>query len=509
MRDRRPYLYSDSTVTNAYELSISEFSHFLASLTDRNQHKDLENFARKLCEREICPNLRPQTGPEGGGDGKVDADSYPVSSEVSDRWFIGDANAGKEKWGFAVSATKKWSEKVRKDVDGMMDTGRDYERVFFVTSRPARSKDRLRIEQELSEKHTVPVTILDREWIIDRTIGNRHEDLAYEVLGVGRYDPDRLQLGPNDIRRQRELGRLEKELASNATTQRELNKAIVNSIDAACLSRELEVPRYLTEGRFQRAIRFAEKDGDEGQVLRARYEHAWTMLWWFDDVSVINDEYEIIEKLAFESGLAEDASKICNLFQVLMGRWKQGRETAEELRTGDRGKRLKVHLDAIARNISLPNNALYGAALVELHRLALATSETPPSRLDDIWRSLSKIVENAEGMGEFPATMLDDVAEALSPFVSNSPAFDELLERLAEFMGARKRDGKSGEIYLNRGRQKVENDEPIDAIAWLGKASYYFMKEEYREEQFESLLMLSAAYRAAGLLWAFQLATLV
>lgn len=502
MRDRRPYLYSDSTVTNAYELSASEFSHILGTLTDRNQHKDFENFARKLCEREICPNLRPQTGPEGGGDGKVDADSYPVSNEVSDRWLIGDANAGSEKWGFAVSATKKWSVKVRDDVDGMIETGRVYHRIFFVTSRPARSKDRLRIEQELLEQHNVPVTILDREWIIDKTVENRHEDLAHDLLGAGRHDPDRLQLGPNDIRRQHELEKLEKTLGTNASTQRELNKAIVSAFDAACLSRELEVPRYLTEGRFQRAIRLAEKHGDANQVLRAHYEHAWTMLWWFDDISTINDEYETIEKLAFESGLAEDASRVCNLFQVLMARCKQGWETATELCVEDRGKRLGAHLDAIARNKSLPNNALHGAALVQLHRLALVTSETEASQLDSIWKTLIEIVKKADGMGEFPATMLDGVVEMLSPFVSESPAFDELLERLAEFMGARHRDGKAGEIYLNRGRQKVENDEAIEAIAWLGKASHCFMKEEYREEQFEALLMLSAAYRGVGLLWA-------
>lgn len=58
MRARRPYLYSDSSTRNAYKLSRSEFNHFLATLTERNQHKDFENFIRHLCERIICPNLR-------------------------------------------------------------------------------------------------------------------------------------------------------------------------------------------------------------------------------------------------------------------------------------------------------------------------------------------------------------------------------------------------------------------------------------------------------------------
>lgn len=502
MRDKRPYLYSDSTVTCAYELGRSEFSHYLETLTDRNQHKDFENFARRLCEREICPNLRPQTGPEGGGDGKVDTDTYPVSGEISERWFLGTANSGNESWGFAVSAMKRWSGKVRSDVEGLIGTGRHYDRMFFITSRPARSKDRLRIEQELFDEYSIPVTILDREWIIEKTFKNQHQKLAFEELGAGRIESSKVQAGPNDIRRKRELEKLERFLSDHGGSRRELQRAVSEAFEAAQLSRELEVPRVETDGRFQRAISLAEKHGDTGQVLRARYEHAWTALWWFDDVSGINDEYETIENIAFESSLSEDASRVCNLFQVLMGRCHQGWETSDQLDVRKREDRLFVHLEAISKNASLPNNALYGDALLQLHKLATLPRDSLPEMFDEVWGNLTSIVDKAEGMGEFPATMLDEVVEMLSSFISDSSAFDGLLERLAEFMGERARDGKAGRICLNRGKQKVESDEPIDAIAWLGKASHYFMKEEYREEQFECLLFLSAAYRAVGLLWA-------
>jgi site-specific recombinase XerC len=35
--------------------------------TSRSQEVKFERFARRLAEREICPNLLPQTGPTGGG----------------------------------------------------------------------------------------------------------------------------------------------------------------------------------------------------------------------------------------------------------------------------------------------------------------------------------------------------------------------------------------------------------------------------------------------------------
>ena len=501
MRERRPYLYSDSTVTDAYVLNSSEFSHFLDTLTERNQHKDFENFARKLCEREVCPNLRPQTGPEGGGDGKVDADSYPVAREISDRWFRGQANAGDKKWGVAISAMKRWSEKVRSDVEGMIGTGRSYDQIVFVTSRSARSKDRLRIEKELFDKHGVAVSILDRQWIIDKTISNQYADLAYETMRAGSYDPERLQLGPNDIRRRRELDALEKAISTASTSRREVLKALSDAYDAACVSRELEVPRYETEGRFSRAIRLAENDGTDANVLRARYEYAWTMLWWFDDISVIDGEYEALEELAFKSGLADHASNICNLHQVMIAQINNDWVSPEELNVQCRSRRLEAQLNSISEDRSLPNNALYGAVLLQLHKLTCRDEENAGEVAESVWIELTKIVERASGMGEFPAKMLDGVVEAVSPFVSESETFDALLDKLAEFMGDRQRDGKAGAIYLNRGRQKVENGDPIAAIGWLGRASHHFMKEEYREEQFETLLLLSVAYRAAGLLW--------
>ena len=159
MRSRRPYLYSDSSSTNAYSLSKSEFSHFLDSLTQRNEHKDFEIFCRHLCERILCPNLRTQTGPEGGGDGKVDTETYAVSSEISDRWFSGEANAGQERWAFAVSAKKAWSSKVNSDVKGIVETGRKYDRIYFLTNQAVKAKACHDKEMKLTKEFGVPVTI--------------------------------------------------------------------------------------------------------------------------------------------------------------------------------------------------------------------------------------------------------------------------------------------------------------------------------------------------------------
>lgn len=502
MRAKRPYLYSDSANTDAYRLSRSELSHHLDTLTDRNQHKDFENFARRLCEREICPNLRPQTGPEGGGDGKVDTETYPVDEQIAERWFVGDTSSGNGKWGFAFSAKKGWSDKVRSDVKGIVETKRGYEKIFFATSRPTRSKDRLRVEDELRDTFGVPVTILDREWILDRVFSHNHKDLAFECLGAGEHDPNRVQLGPNDFKNQQALAQIEEALARMGNAQSDYTQAISDTYEAATLSRRLERPRFETEGRFQRAIEFAKKYGASYQVLRAVYELAWTRFWWFDDIEASQDLYEQVEDIAFASGHAQHISKVCNLHQLLAGRILAGFEEATALKFTERSSRLKAKLVELAEEKSRPNNALYAETLLLLFQLNENALGGNREHFDDIWIGLSSVIDRADGLGEFPAEMLDSVIDALSPLAPDSVEFDKLVEKLAEFMAERSKELKAARIYLTQGERKLDAEKPIDGIKFLGRSVVNFMKEESREEQGTALYYLAVAYRGAGLLWA-------
>ena len=71
-----------------------------------------------LPKKEICPNLVVQTGPTGGGDSKVDTETYPVADEIAMRWYEGiGREAAQERWAFAFSAKEKWRPKIRADVE--------------------------------------------------------------------------------------------------------------------------------------------------------------------------------------------------------------------------------------------------------------------------------------------------------------------------------------------------------------------------------------------------------
>ena len=96
MRNLRPELYSDSTERPRYELDRGTLEYHLETITSRNQTHAFETFCRKLCERTVCPNLRPATGPEGGGDSKADSETFPVSDLVADTWFTGKGREAAE-----------------------------------------------------------------------------------------------------------------------------------------------------------------------------------------------------------------------------------------------------------------------------------------------------------------------------------------------------------------------------------------------------------------------------
>jgi len=116
MRSSHPELYSDSASVASVGLTQGLLEYHLETITNRSQETEFAYFARRLAEKEICPNLRPQTGPTGGGDSKADSETIPVASEISELWIGSDPRAGEERWAFAFSAKKDWKAKVASDV---------------------------------------------------------------------------------------------------------------------------------------------------------------------------------------------------------------------------------------------------------------------------------------------------------------------------------------------------------------------------------------------------------
>ncbi|MER9663361.1 hypothetical protein [Mesorhizobium sp. M0159] len=500
MRQLRPEYYSDTSDRSAYVLDGPTLSFHLDTITDRNQTQGFELFCRKLCERAICPNLRPQTGPEGGGDSKVDSETYPVSDEIS-QTYIGDLKAAGERWAFAFSAKKTWADKVRKDVKGIIDTGRKYDRIICVTSRPARSKDRARLEDELLDTGGVSVTIQDRSWIAKEIIENDRKDIAFNYLGVGQEITDRLRLGPADYSRTQQLEDAEAALSNpEAFTGLEVQRAS-EALIAAKLSRGLERARTDTDGRFLRAIRFAKDGGTFRQQLEARYEYLWTAIWWYDDLALANESYDDLADFALKADSAKNVEFLCNLMQAFCSAVIHGHLTREDVKFDERTNALIAALEDMAADRNRPNNRLESQISLLLLKMNIELLNSNREALSEIWKSFSEVLVDARGLGEFDAERFIKLVGVTGMIAVSDPSYGQLVEDVAAFVSERKSEGEGALILLARA-SKLDLTKPFEIIRLAGKAAIQLTKKEYADSLIEALRLLTLAYRSAGMLWA-------
>lgn len=501
MRELRPEYYSDTKDHIAYLLETPTLEYQLESITQRNQTHDFEIFCRKLCERVICPNLRPQTGPEGGGDSKADAETYPVADEIAALTYVGEANGGRERWAFAFSAKKSWTKKVRDDVKGIIETERKYDRIICVTSRFARAKDRARIEDELSNQYAIPVTIHDRSWIVKEIIENDRKDIAFNYLGVGEAKSDPLRLGATDYSRTQQLADIERSIDDPEAFRGMERQRVTEALVAAKLSRNLERPRTETDGRFLRAVRLADADGTYRQKLEAKYEHIWTAFWWFDDFQFLKNSYESFETRALESDHAANLEFLCNLIQLFVNSVIHGHMSRDECRLDERTARLKMALEQIAGDKDRPNNSLEAQTSLIIIRMNQVVIDGKHDGFTDIWHDFAAILEKASGLSEFKVDRLVSIVEIAGQLAGNDAAYNDLVEKMAEFVANRKSEAEGALVLLKRA-QKLDFSDNLDMIRFLGKAAIGLTKKEYYDHLIDGLQLLMLAYRSAGMLWA-------
>ncbi|MFY9328424.1 MAG: hypothetical protein WAO76_10460, partial [Georgfuchsia sp.] len=502
MRARHPDLFSDTMVVAQPKIPKAVFEYHLETLTSRKQEYEFEHFCRKLAEREICPNLRVQTGPTGGGDSKVDSETYPVAAEISERWWFGEPSGGSERWAFAFSAKKAWKPKVRADVKNILSTGRDYKRIYFFTNQFASDKERAKLEDDLSSSIDVPIHIIDRSWLVEKVYEHDHLELAIATLGiVGAVESTENRPGPLDTERLAELEVLDREISDRSRYEGARYQLVEDCLRGALLARGLSRPRYEVEGRFSQAERLAKDIGIAQQLMRVAYNRAWTAHWWYEDYEAFNNFYTEVEAYLGGSTDADDVSRLLNLWQLLVTTESHGLIKQELAQSEARRERLRSMLQGIVGDASRPNNALQARTSLALLRATHAMSRQALSEMALVWDELAQVVDESAVMGQYPVESLAGIVHVLGDIV-DSEGFDTLYTKVVAAMRQRRSDGVAGIAFRNRGLQKLDHDKPYEAIRWIGKAEELLVKEEYQGELVMTLTAASYAYERAGLLWA-------
>lgn len=487
MRARRPQLYSDTLHVEVNELDRRQFEFHLQTLTSRKEETAFENFARVLAEKELCPNLIPQTGPTGGGDSKVDTETYPVAPEIATLWLEGAPASASERWGFAVSAKADWKPKVRSDVKKVVATGRPYDLIYFISNQAIKDKDRAQVEDTLTVEHGVQVRILDRTWIVEKVVRNRRWDIVAETLQFELMRKVVSTTGPLDAGRLRDLEALDKRIEAASAVTLEL---VEECLQSAMLARSLERPRFEVDGRFDRAERLAGKNVGS-QLLRILYQKAWTALWWFDDQE---EAVRIYDRLASEVLISDwvwDVEKLVNLWAALQ---------AGDALDIERTKALRAALERHSNDKFRVTSSLWARTQILL--MDLVVGRHAKSDLTPTLAGIRQVLGEVRGQVEFPIEPVIRIIRELADLIGDLPGYDELLDTVIEIERERSGDRVAGELQLQRGLKKLERKKAYDAIDDLARAQILLAQEDCREEFIGALYGTGLAYEAAGLLYA-------
>jgi len=501
LKARRPERFSDTIVEEATELDRSLLEFHLSSLTSRSQETEFERFAHRLCEREICPNLLPQTGPTGGGDSKVDSETYPVSNKLTLAWYVGLGNeAAQERWAFAFSAKADWRSKVKSDIAKIAGTKRGYIKAFFVTNQAVPDRKRAEVEDRLRSDYGIDVRILDRTWILDRVFEGHHEEIALSELGVSALSRRKTSRGPLDRKRKSRLDETEKRIREAIQTGRFGPALVEDAIDAAELSRNLELPRVEIEGRYVRADSLSLKYGTSRQQVEVSYQWAWTLFWWFEDCGTFIEKYNVVEDRARGSRNAYDLEQLTALWYCLhmaVSRSEIDEQTASYSKHTDI---LKSELERLKSELDRPSTALQAKTfLLEVH-ITIKLFKGKP--VDDELLSLQDVILQSEGLVGYPLEPLVEILTEIGKLLEGLAAYDELFETILKVASNRDGEIKAARLLLIRGEHQLSQGRHFKAIATLGRALGWLYKHETRHEIVKALYLCGCAYDEVGLPWA-------
>ncbi len=498
LQSRRPERFSDSVTHEVGKLDRAVLEHQLSTINKRNKELAFEDFAKRLCEKVICPNLLEQTGPVAGGDGKVDIQTYPVSEQAKTLWYVGiNENADRDRWAFAVSTQKAWKDKCRKDIRKIQATDRAYKKAFYITNQYAKANQRSELEDVLSKETDIDVRILDISWILDEVFTGKYEQLAIDTLSIDIDWRRKVKVGTNDYLKNCQLQQLQDDIKDKVNTHNIEHHQLAWFLEEAVLSKELEQPQ--SQEFFARAISVAKRFGTDYHRFNAHYQYALASYWWYEDIQLFEEQLQLClegAKEIYQSGQWGDVVILLGLYTTYfqINKDEEGLLDIEVLRA-----QAKSFLSKLALQDERPSNSLMAKSYIELLNLYEIESIEQAS---PIFSSLLSIVKESERLVGFSFLALYDVITILDDTFGDLESYESLLDYFTEQATIREGELQGSLLGLKRGARRLDSNQPYQAIKLLGKSLVGLYKQEAKKELYVAFNLLSEAYRSRGLLWA-------
>ncbi|KLA55425.1 hypothetical protein XEUV685_12910, partial [Xanthomonas euvesicatoria] len=443
-----------------------------------------------------------QVRPTAGNDGKTDTETYPVSSQIAFFWGLNEAPES-QRWAFGVSTQKDWKTKCTKDVESIMSTGRGYVRIFCVSSRFIKNSLRAQLQDDLSKKHGIKVTIYDRTWLLDKTLQPKNQHLAIDHLGLTGNIESKIQIGPFDADKQIQLTEIESQIDKIEDPGHLTLSQVDLYTKRAIICKELERDAAAVEHQFNIAVRIAKKFGTHRQHFDALYQLTWAAYWWLENTELFEESFEKALGVAQETENVEVWERVVTLFNLVVTTHRDGKCTldVDSLETT-----IRERLNLIANDADMISGALQAKTSLALLDLLVAENE---EQANNTFRSLSKIADSAHKLIGYPMARLVNLLEALDVAFGDLKAYEDLMDKLIDDAGAREDSRIRADKYLRRGALSSDKKDYYRAIKCFGLSLYGLYSSESKTEVFAALYMLSNAYDKQGLLWAARGAALM
>lgn len=498
-RQNRPWKFSDSKIVQKAELTKELFQYQMDRLSNDMKQDLFENLTKSLALRFVTPNLIPQTGPTGGGDGKTDMETHPVADEIAEKWYVADGGCrGNEKWAVAISCKEKWDEKVKHDVDNIVKLNRGFTRILFFSNRLIESKKQKKYEDELSEKYGIPVTIFSQNWFVDRVFDDKCVNIAVKELNLSQQYIETVEVGPNDLKRQRRLDEGEE-----AITQRKLGdwtdtEYIELLLESAILSRELELAPSIIRNRFTRAENSCKRYGTTPQLYEIFYQRGWTEFYWLENPLGTYEYLLKLKPLLNEEVNVDRIEKYITLFNVMTNALVSELFDDEEAINAEYD-----YQDELLKRLEgskLRSSYLYLKFSLLEQDLIYGSREE-----DDINRVLGEmapILQEATNHVDIPFESLCKIIEQAGSIIEHNETYESLIDMLSDILSKRNQDITAANVQMKRGLQNLEKGDFVQAIRHLGQCVDLFGKESTKGDYVRACGYLGMAYKRQDLLYA-------
>lgn len=491
-RKWRPYYFSDSHVERV--MGRDRFEYYISQLSSKMQQDEFEEFTRRLIIRRITPNIIPQSGPAGGGDAKVDLETYPVDDSISSKWYVeGGGCRGDEKWAFAISCKAKWEDKIKHDIENAISTQKGYTKFYFFTNQRVKASKRLKIQQDYKKKYQIETVICDLNWYIEAVFDLDCYQIAIDTLHLDKELSEKRIDGPRDVRRNEELNVLQEKIDSHKP-HKGIDAEYVNKLlRVAILSRELEKPKDIIEGRFAVALSEAQRYGLKQQIFNIIYQKGWTEYFWFENPKGLYESYEALKAMFDEEINPSRVELLFNLYTLLktsmhIGLFETSATSVEKERT---------YWDNLCDRLKDDESHKVSSLYIRILRCEERLMEAVHAQEEDIdshIRALIELINEASKTIDIPISSLSETIEMIGQSIRNNAQFERLVDTIADIQLKKEGDIAYSNTHYMRGLQNLDNEEYVSAIRNLGSAVVGYQNASTKDYLISTCGLLGEAF---------------